>query len=157
MADNTDAAAAFGTAGITKQAFVQKFGSDTTASGRTIADVLQNIPDSATFTNAQALNDALSQSNAASITSSTANLPGVMGVALGTTVTNASNAGIDTLTTLTPQTRTALAAAGFDTVGKLSAANPADVTKALSGVSGVSKGDVGAIVSTARTIGYLGR
>ena len=157
MAENTDAAAAFGTAGITKQAFVQKFGSDTTASGRTIADVLQNIPDSATFTNAQALNDALSQSNAASITSSTANLPGVMGVALGTTVTNASNAGIDTLTTLTPQTRTALAAAGFDTVGKLSAANPADVTKALSGVSGVSKGDVGAIVSTARTIRYLGR
>ncbi len=157
MAENTDAAAAFGTTGITKQAFVQKFGSDTTASGRTIADVLQTIPDSATFTNAQALNDALSQSNAASITSSTANLPGVMGVALGTTVTNASNAGIDTLTTLTPQTRTALAAAGFDTVGKLSAANPADVTKALSGVSGVSKGDVGAIVSTARTIRYLGR
>lgn len=157
MAENTDAAAAFGTSGITKQAFVQKFGADTTASGRTVADVLQNIPDSATFANAQALTDALSQSNAASITSSTANLSGVMGVALGTTTANAANAGVDTLTTLTPQTRSALAAAGFDTVGKLAAANPTDVTKALTGVTGVTSGDVGAIVSTARTIGYLGR
>lgn len=157
MAENTDAAAAFGTTGITKQAFVQKFGTAKTASGRTIADVLQNIPDSASFANAQALTDALSQSNATSISLATANLPGVLGVALGTTTANAASAGVDTLTTLTPQTRSALAAAGFDTVGKLAAANPADVTKALSGVTGVSKGDVGAIVSTARTIGFLGR
>lgn len=157
MAENADAQAAFGTTGITKAAFVAKFGTQTTASGKTIADTLADIPDTATFTSAQALADALSQTNAASITASTANLSGVMGTALGTTTANAANAGVDTLTSLTPQARSALAAAGIDTVGKLAAANPADVSKALTSVPGVSKGDVGAIVSTAKTITFLGR
>lgn len=157
MAENTDVTAAFGTTGITKEAFVQKFGTDTTASGKTVADVLQNIPDTATFATPQDLTDAVAQSNAASITSSTTNLTGVMGAALGTTTANAANAGVDTLTSLTPATRSALTAAGIDTVGKLATANPDDVSKALSSVSGVSKGDVGAIVSTAKTINFLGR
>jgi hypothetical protein len=157
VASNSDITAAFGTTGLTKAAFVDKFGTQTTASGKTVAQILVSIPDTATFTTPQALADAVSQTSAASITSSTANLPGVLGVALGTTTANAANANVATLTSLTPETRTALAKAGLDTVGKLAAANPADVTTALKTVAGVNSGDVGAIISTAKTISFLNR
>ena len=157
VASNPDVATAFGTTGLTKAAFIDKFGTQTTASGKTIAQILTDIPDSATFATPQALADAVSQASATSIVSSTANLPGVIGVALGTTTANAANAKVDTLSSLTPETRTALASAGLDTVGKLAAANPADVTTALKSVSGVNAGDVGAIISTAKTISFLNR
>jgi hypothetical protein len=157
VASNSEVAAAFGTTGLTKAAFVEKFGTQTTAGGKTVADILANIPDSATFTTPQALADAVSQASAAAIVTSTANLPGVLGAALGTTTANAANANVGTLSSLTPETRAALASAGLDTVGKLAAAKPADVTTALKSVAGVNAGDVGAIISTAKTISFLSR
>jgi hypothetical protein len=157
MAEHADAAAAFGTAGISKADFIQKFGTQATAGGKTISETLQGIPDTAIFKTGQDMVDAVSQERAASITTSAGNLPGVIGTALGTTTANAANAKVDTLTSLTPETRAALNAAGLDTVGKLANANPATLTNALKNVTGVSAGDVGAIRSTAKTITFLSR
>jgi hypothetical protein len=99
----------------------------------------------------------VSQERATSITRSAGNLSGVIGTALGTTTVNAANANVDTLTSLTPETRAALTTAGIDTVGKLADANPATLTNALKNVANVSAGDVGAIRSTAKTISFLRR
>jgi hypothetical protein len=66
-----------------------------------------------------------------------------------------TNAKVDAPTSLTPETRAAVTAAGLDTVGKLANANQATLTTALKNVTGVSAGDVGAIRSTAKTVSLL--
>jgi hypothetical protein len=157
MAEHPDAAAAFGAAGISKTDFIQKFGTQTVSGGKTVAATLQGLPDTAIFKSGSDMVDAVSQERATSITTSAGNLPGVIGTALGTTAANAANAKVDTLTSLTPETRTALTAAGIDTVGKLGSASPATLTAALKNVANVSAGDVGAIRSTAKTISFLSR
>jgi hypothetical protein len=155
--DNQDVVHAFPGA-VTKEQIVNQFGNVQAANGMTVRQLVDILPDGAApFTNLQALSDAVAEREAGALRTSIGGVESVtthLGVSDPSAV---STAPLTSVTSITPDVRTALTNAGITNVGQLAGANPTDVANKL-GAAGVhvTPGQIGALTGTAKVLTKLG-
>jgi hypothetical protein len=158
IAGRPDVAASFGAAGMTKEQFVQKFGGLTTDAGRTVKELVASLPDGSHYANADALLNAVAAGEAAAIRTSGGGDALVAGSfeGLGAGVAKVADAPLDRYQGLPASTKTALIAAGVDTVGKLGALSPQQLQQVLAkqGVT-ASATEAAGWTATAKTLGLV--
>jgi hypothetical protein len=150
---------AFRTGPLTKERLVKDFGDVETDGGDTIRDILDILPDRGSYSSPESLIKAVAEREAAAIRTS-GYAEDVLASELGDrdgakTVTDAA---IDEFELIPDSARTALIAAGVDTVGKLAKGDLKDLTEKLEreGVE-ATRGDAAEWVAAARTIALVGR
>ena len=138
--------------------FKKKVGDKQLEDGQRVSAVLAGLPDETPIAGADALVDAVAQQNAAIIKSTGGADAAIAGsfTDLGTNVETVSAAPVGRLEAVPAEARTALAAAGIDTVGKLADTSSAELAQKLT-AAGVqtSAADVAGWKGTARTLTHL--
>jgi hypothetical protein len=158
VTENPDIGKSF-TAAFTVGDFVAKYGDARLDNGLTVSQTLSGLPSNAQFASLDALTTGVTQQSAAAIKSAAGqNVGSVIAAAFGTQVSALNAVSVDRLSSVPAAAQTALAQAGFGTLGKLATANLTDVTAALqkSGIAGLGAGDAASIIATAKTISAIG-
>ena len=144
----------FGGGPVTKERFVDALGEMRTKEGFTVKDLVKILPDRQAFPTPEAMLTAVTEREAAALRTSgdtAAVLAGTFGV--GTTVTSVGAASVDRLDIIPAAVRGALVASGVDTIEKLAAVNPRELSVRL-GRAGVETpaADVASWSATAKTL-----
>jgi hypothetical protein len=121
------------TGGMTKEQIIAQFGTLSLAGDPPMSELIDIVPADARFTDAAALNETVTEREAAAARTSgladavlAANF-----AALGATLDKVADVGIDATVSIPEATRTGLLAAGIATVGALAAASPDEVRNKL--------------------------
>jgi hypothetical protein len=142
---------------VTKQRFIDALGALRTKDGFVVADLVKILPDNQPFATPEAMLAAVTEREAAALRTSgdtTAILTGAFGV--GTDVPTVGAVSVEKLEMIPAATRAALVASGVDTVEKLAAANPRELSAQLGrGGATASAGDIGAWSAVAKTLNNL--
>jgi len=145
----------FANQAFTKQAFVEKFGNQTTPDGQGVKDLVAILPDTASFKTPQEMLDAVSEREAAALrTSGGASAAVALSLGLEVAPKDVGTATLDRFNAIPQNARTVLISKGIDSISKLAAAKPEDIAKTLAdaGVQGVKVGDPGAWTTIAKTL-----
>ncbi len=140
---------------LTKRVLVQNFGDREISPGLTVADAVDMLPANKTYDNPQALLDDLAAREAKQIRE----VGGAdrVSTVLGVTGATIAEAPVERLDVVDTSMRSALARAGFRTVGSISNATPAELNTALRNVGfNAAEGDIQAITATAHSVMRLG-
>ncbi|QVN21771.1 hypothetical protein [Burkholderia pyrrocinia] len=156
MTSNPQLLQQFGGKPITKADLIKNYGTQTLDNGMSVADAVSILPDTASYATPDVLVSDLAERQAGAIRSSGGS--DVVNAALGVQGAPgaASGAAIANLPGLSSSAAAALSKSGITTVGQLAAANPTDITKALStGGVAMNSGDVAATSALAKTLTHL--
>jgi hypothetical protein len=152
-----DVATAFGGA-VTVKDFAQRFGTDVVDGGQSVNDLLTVLPQDAQYPSLDAMVKDAADRTAAVIKATNTTDAAIAGnfTDLGTGVTSVGDESIARLSMVPPEARTALIAAGVDTVAKLADANVSDLNAHLvtAGVAG-TVGDAASWKGVAMTLNGL--
>jgi hypothetical protein len=144
---------------VTKQAFVDRFGGVAVGDGRTVADLMKDIPGDTTFTRVDAISTAVAGAVAGTIEKKGTDDIAIAGT-IGLTVGGATpaEAGIEAAKFVPEDVRRVLAdTMGVETVGKLAEVDPGKLQSTLADKGIVaSAADVRGWVSTGRVVSKLG-
>jgi hypothetical protein len=161
MAAHPDDVAALvrGRDGVTKQAFVDRFGGVAVGDGRTVADLMKDIPGDTRFTSAGAISAAVAGAVAGAIERKGTDdiaIAGTIGLTVGGVAP--AEAGIEAAKFVPEDVRRVLAdTMGVETVGKLAEIDPGKLQSTLADKGIVaSAADVRGWVSTGRVVSKLG-
>lgn len=139
---------------VTKERIITQFGDRVLPDGGTVREAVAILPDNARFNSVEALVDGIADREAAAIRTAGADVAVITAaLGVGEEVTTVGEASVSRLEAIPPDARTALAAAGIDTLEKLSQATPADLATRLraSGVTATA-GEAAAWTASARTL-----
>ena len=142
---------------VTKERFIETFGRLRTKEGFAVLELVKILPDRSSYATAEAMLAAVAEREAAALRTSgdtRAILAAAFGV--GTEVPSVGKASVEKLNMIPAPTRSALVASGIDTVEKLAAASPRELSVRLTraGVE-TSAAEVGGWAATARTLTHL--
>jgi len=141
--------------GFTKAELVGRFGRERTPDGRELGSLLEIMPDNTRFASVDALLDDLADREAAALRT-TEGAAQAVGDAFGLSadIERVENTSVEKMRGVPVDARAALSRAGIATVGRLAAANPQEVARALEaqGVRGYSAGDIAEWNATAKVL-----
>lgn len=150
---------AFREGAITKERLVKDFGDVKTDNGETLRDLVDILPEKSSYSSPETLVKAVAEREAAAIRTS-GYAEEVLSSEIGDRdgVKAVSDASIDAFELIPDSARTALIAAGVDTVGKLAEGDLKELKATLDreGVD-ASRGDAAEWVAAARTMVLVGR
>jgi len=144
---------------VTKKEMVEKFGNDRTANGMTVKDIVDILPDDASFNTLNDMVNAVAERQAAAIrTTSGASsaITSVFGLDPSTTATTIGQAPVEKLDAIPAQARQVLIRNGIDTVDKLATTDPAKITDLMQkeGVA-TTPGSAASWSATAKTLSFI--
>jgi hypothetical protein len=142
---------------VTKQEVLDKVG-NVLVDGTPVSGLIDILPETASFSSPEAFSAAVSQSEGLALrTSGTGEAAVASAFGFQGTTAVVADAAIQDFQVVPSSARTALAAAGVDSVGALATAAPDVLAKALKdgGVTGVSAGDAAGWVAAAQTLGAV--
>ena len=144
---------------VTKKELVDKFGNDRTENGMTVKDIVNILPDDASFPTLNDMVNAVAERQAAAVrttSGASAAITSVFGLDPSTTVTTVGQAPVEKLDTIPAQAKQVLVRNGIDTVDKLAQADPVAVNNLMQkeGVT-TSLGSAASWTATAKTLSFI--
>jgi hypothetical protein len=157
MEENKTVRDAFGGQPVTKKDLVSRFGAERAADGRTIRELVDILPDEASFNSLDDLVEGVAEREAAALRTTGGSDAAVAAVfGLEAEVAKVSEAPVENVSAIPTRVRRALSTAGIKTMGRLAESRTEEVIRLLKneGVE-ASAGEVAEWRAVARTLGRI--